>query len=64
MSFLKYLREARLRGKTVIVADFLENKEMAEDFCRLCWYYGFIPVPQLVWASDYSEPPPLELCDP
>ncbi|RLE93010.1 MAG: hypothetical protein DRN04_08630 [Thermoprotei archaeon] len=43
---LKYLREARLKGKTVIVADFLENKEMTEDFCSLCWYYGFIPVPQ------------------
>jgi len=61
---LKYLRKAKLKGKAVIVADFLCSKEMAEDFCRLCWYYGFIPVPQPVWAADYSEPPPLEWCDP
>ena len=61
---IEYLTRARHAGKVVVVADFLDSKELAEEFCSKCWEHGFIPVPQPVWASDYSRPPPPEWCDP
>ena len=59
---LKYLIKAREANKTVIMADFVDSAERAEEFCRLCWRLGFIPVPQPVWAADYSQPPPEDWC--
>ncbi len=59
---IKYLENARLYGKTVIVADFIENKKLAQKFCEMSWNHGFIPVPQPTWLSDYSEPPPKDWC--
>ncbi len=60
---LKYLIHARNRGKVVIVADFVDSIERAREFMDRCWRLGFIPIPQPVWANDYSEPPPREWCD-
>ena len=59
---LKYLIKAREANKTVIIADFVDSAERAGEFCMLCWSLGFIPVPQPVWAADYSQPPPEDWC--
>ncbi|KYH39350.1 MAG: hypothetical protein AYL28_000740 [Candidatus Bathyarchaeota archaeon B23] len=59
---LRYLREARGRGKTILVADPLESGEEAEEFRALCLEEGFKPIPQPSSAWDYSRPPPRAWC--
>ena len=59
---LKYLIQARLKCKIIIVSDFIDSRIRAEEFCKLCWNYGFIPLPQPAWYLNYEEPPPKEWC--
>jgi|GEM_PF-1341397 len=59
---LKYLIQARWKCKIIIVSDFIDSRTRAEEFCKLCWNYGFIPLPQPAWYLNYEEPPPKEWC--
>ena len=61
-SALHYLRRARTMGKIVVVADFIDSSELAHIFCQRAWENAFLPIPQPVWAINYSQPPPEDWC--
>ena len=59
---LRWLREARWSGKVVLVSDPIEDGGEAREFIARCREEGFKPIPQPIWAWDYSEPPPRSWC--
>ena len=59
---LRWLREARWSGKVVLVSDPIEDGGEAGEFIARCREEDFKPIPQPIWAWDYSEPPPRSWC--
>ncbi|ALL01502.1 hypothetical protein Pyrde_1459 [Pyrodictium delaneyi] len=62
LAALDALAYAHSHGKTVLVADPVNDLKEAWSFCVKAWSHGFIPVPQPAWALDYSAPPPPVWC--
>lgn len=59
---LHYLLIARAAGKTVVVADFVDNIIEAGEVCWGAWSMGFIPVPQPACDHEYASLPSYAGC--
>lgn len=61
-SEIDILKHAFDEGKTVVVSDPVSDADDAKEFCGIMGKLGFLPIPQPVWAWDYSQPPPRNWC--